>query len=266
MNLTELKAFLDSLGVRPKKALSQNFLIDQNIVSKIVAEAKVAQGDYVLEIGPGPGALTEALVDQGAEVVAVELDSVFAAALKRFPVTVYQEDILAFPLEKLARKGKVVANLPYHITAPILTRLVPRKDLFSSLTVMVQEEVARRLTAAPKTGDYGSLTVFLNFYSDPHYAFRVSRTCFFPTPKVDSAIVTFNLKEPPDVDADRFFELVRAAFSQRRKMMKNTLSSLYDAQELARAFEKAGINPKARAEELSLETFLSLFAELNRRS
>lgn len=262
MKLTELKTFLDSLGVRPKKGLSQNFLIDSNIVAKIIAEAVVAPGDYVLEIGPGPGALTEALVNQGAEVVAVELDSVFASALKRFPLTVYHEDILSFSLEKLKRKGKVVANLPYHITAPILTKLVPRRDLFTTLTVMVQEEVARRLTAKPKTGDYGSLTVFLNFYSNLRYAFRVSRSCFYPAPNVDSAVVTLTLKEPPAIDEESFFRLVRTAFGQRRKMLKNTLAPLYGAEPLARAFEKTGIDPKSRPEELGLDAFLSLFNRL----
>ncbi|MCC5832277.1 MAG: ribosomal RNA small subunit methyltransferase A [Chlamydiales bacterium] len=263
MKLNELKAFLNSLGVRPKKGLSQNFLIDGNIVSKILSEAEVSQGDYILEIGPGPGALTEALVNRGAEVVAVELDSLFAAALKRFPITIYQEDILSFSLDKLKKKGKVVANLPYHITAAILTRLVIRRDLFTTLTVMVQEEVARRLTAYPKSGDYGSLTVFLHFYSEPRYAFRVSRSCFYPAPKVDSAVVTLTLKEPPEVDQDLFFKLVRTAFGQRRKMMKKTLAPLYGAEKLMRALEQTGINPQARPEELGLEGFLSLFNELN---
>ncbi len=263
MNLTELKSFLNSLGVRPKKGLSQNFLIDGNIVAKIVSQAEVECGDYVLEIGSGPGALTQALINQGAEVVAVELDEVFASALKRFDIKVYNEDILAFPLEKLERRGKVVANLPYHITAPILTKLATRRDLFSSVTVMVQEEVARRLTASPKSRDYGSLTIFLNFYTEPTYAFRVSRSCFFPAPNVDSAVVTFALKEPPQVDADRFFKLVRTAFGQRRKMMKKLLAAVYGVEEVAAAFEQVGINPKARAEELGLETFLALFSELN---
>ncbi len=258
MNLNELKTFLSSLGVRPKKGLSQNFLIDQNIVAKIVKEAEVDPEDYILEIGPGPGALTEALVEKGAEVVAVELDRVFAEALKRFPVTVFNEDFLSFSLDKLARKGKVVANLPYHITAPILTRIMPRSDLFSTVTVMVQEEVARRLTAKPKTSDYGSLTIFLNFYSDPHYAFRVSRNCFYPAPNVDSAVVTFRLKEPPDVDAERFFEFVRTPFGQRRKMIRKTMPHA------ASALEKLGFNPKARPEELSLEDFLALYQEVNR--
>lgn len=260
--MNQLRAFLDSLGVQPKKRFSQNFLIDGNIVEKIVREALVEPGDYILEIGPGPGILTEALVKRGADVVAVEIDRVFAHALERFPVKIYQEDILDFQLEKLTRKGKVVANLPYHITAPILTRLVTQRGHFSTLTVMVQHEVARRITASPGTADYGSLTIFLNFYAESRYAFKVSRNCFYPSPNVDSAVVTLTLKEPPEVDADRFFELVRTAFGQRRKMMKNPLAKLYGAEVVASAFEKAGIDLKARPEELDLKTFLALYAAL----
>lgn len=259
MNLTELKAFLADLGVSPKKGLSQNFLIDQNIVTKIVEEAQVEKNDYVLEIGPGPGALTEGLLKKGAEVVAVELDSVFARALNRFPIKVYNEDFLEFSFEKLAKPGKVVANLPYHITAPILTRLVPRRDLFSTLTVMVQDEVARRLTAPPKTKEYGSLSLFLQFYAELRYAFRVSRTCFYPIPNVDSAIVTLTLKEPPKVaDEEAFFALIRLSFSQRRKMLKKRLVPQFGLERVTCAFQAAGIDSNARAEELTLEQFLTL--------
>ncbi len=263
MHLKELKAFLSSLGVRPKKGLSQNFLIDHNIMTKLLDCAAINRGEYVLEIGAGPGAITEALVKRGAEVVAVELDAVFSEALKRFPVTVYGGDILTFPLENLERHAKVVANLPYHITAPILGRLLPRRDLFSTFTLVVQEEVARRMTAQPKTSDYSSLTLFLNFYAEVHYAFRVSRSCFYPAPKVDSAVVHLVLREPPPVDPEPFFHFVRTAFQQRRKMLKNTLATLYESGAVGKALEQLEINPKARPEELSLEIFLALFSHLS---
>ena len=254
---TELLAFLRSLGVQPKKGLSQNFLIDGNIIRKILAEAAIQEGDCVLEIGPGPGALTEALVAAGAKVFAVERDHIFAEALKRFPhVEVFPEDILKFDLSKVPHNTKVVSNLPYHLTAPILTLLAPRFEQFTTVTVMVQDEVGRRMTAQPKTKDYGSLTVFLNFYSKARYAFKVSRRCFYPQPKVDSAIVTLTLQEPPaGVDPEKFFHLVRTAFQQRRKMVKSTLGS-----EIGPLLESLGENPQSRPEDLSLAHFLEIYS------
>lgn len=251
----ELLQFLRTLGVEPKKGLSQNFLIDGNIVRKIVTTADIKKGDHVLEIGPGPGALTEELTLRGAHVFAVEKDHIFAQALKRFPhVEVYDADILTFDFSQLPTPLKVVSNLPYHLTAPILTLLAPRRDLFSSLTVMVQEEVARRMVARAKTSDYGSLTVFLNFYTQPLYGFKVSRRCFYPRPKIDSAIVKLDLKTPPNVDEKSFFQFVHTAFQQRRKMVKSTLGS-----EMGPLLEILGEDPQARPEELSLEVFLKLY-------
>ncbi len=263
MHLKELKAFLTALGARPKKGLSQNFLVDHNIITKLLNYASVKKGDYVLEIGAGPGAITEILVKREADVVAVELDTAFAEALKRFPITIYAEDILVFSLDSLERRAKVVANLPYHITAPILGRLLPRRDLFSTLTLVVQEEVARRMVAQPKTSDYSSLTLFLQFYAEVDYAFRISRHCFYPAPKVDSAVVHLVLREPPPVHPDPFFLFVRTAFQQRRKMLKNTLTSLYEKDLVETALKHAGINPKARPEELSLDAYLALFSYLS---
>lgn len=251
----ELLQFLRTLGALPKKGLSQNFLVDGNIVRKIVATAGIQKGDNVLEIGPGPGALTEELLELGATIFAVEKDHVFAEALKRFEtVKVFDADILTFDFSVLPTPLKVVSNLPYHLTAPILTMLAPRRDLFSSLTVMVQEEVARRMVAQAKTSDYGSLTVFLNFYTNPVYAFKVSRQCFYPRPKVDSAIVKLDLKTPPQVDEEGFFKFVHTTFQQRRKMVKSTLGS-----ELGPLLEELGEDPQARPEELSLEIFLKLY-------
>lgn len=258
---SELIRFLDTLGVRPKKGLSQNFLIDGNILRKIIREAQVAPGDLVIEIGSGPGALTEALLTAGAKVIAIEKDSVFAKALGRFEgVEVFEGDVREFEFESLPTKGKVVANLPYHLTHSILTMLAPKNTLFSSLTVMVQEEVARRITAKPDTSEYGSLTVFLQFYSTPRYAFSVSRQCFYPKPKVDSAVITLDLKMPPPlVDPEAFFHFVRIGFGQRRKMLRKTLGEHYGSQKVMDGLTKIGVNPEARAEVLSLDAFLALF-------
>lgn len=263
-NPSELMRFLDTLGVHPKKGLSQNFLIDGNILRKIIQEAEVHPGDLVVEIGAGPGALTEALIEARADVLAIEKDPVFARALHRFnEIKVFEGDVRDFPFEALPRQGKVVANLPYHLTHAILTLLVPKTALFTSITVMVQEEVARRITAKPGTSAYGSLTVFLQFYSNPRYAFTVSHHCFYPKPKVDSAVVTFELKKPPVVkDEEAFFDFVRTAFSQRRKMLRNTLGQIFTSQKVVEALERLSLNPQARAEELSLEDFLALYGSL----
>ncbi len=272
---TELIQFLDSLGVSPKKSLSQNFLIDGNIIRKIALLAKVEPGDVVLEIGPGPGALTQELLAKGATVLAVEKDAVFAQQLRRLSsnesqLQIFNEDILAFSLDNLKSlcpradtKIKVIANLPYHVTTPILEQLVQRQDLFSSLTLMVQEEVARRFVAKPGSSDYSSFTLFLNFYSKPSYGFFVSRHCFMPSPKVDSAVVTLVMKAPPDLSSpEKFFEMTRRAFRQRRKMLKSTLREDYSTSDVAFFLEKIGCSPLARPEELSLEDFIFLFKSL----
>lgn len=274
---SELRTFLNQLGITPKKGLSQNFLIDGNIVRKIVAAANVTKGDIVLEIGPGPGSLTQALLEAGAHVLAVEKDSVLAESLERLQtpeksLQIFCQDILNFsiqetllPLLKDCKKAKVIANLPYHLTTPILAMLVPHHLFFSSLTVMVQEEVGRRYTAKPNTSEYSSFTIFLQFYSEPVYKFTVSRQCFYPVPKVDSAVVSLHLKAPPldEIAAVSFFRITRTAFEHRRKMMRASLRSLYEPAVISSALETIGQNPLARPEVLSLDDFLHLHKVLN---
>lgn len=268
---SELRLFLDGLGISPKKGLSQNFLIDGNIIRKIVKAADTEPGDLVLEIGPGPGSLTQALLNAGAHVVAVEKDSVLAQALQRLQtpdqrLEVFCEDILTFPLEEIlgpkvaaGKKVKVIANLPYHLTTPILAKLAQMTHLFTSLTVMVQDEVGVRMTAAPGNKDYSSLTIFLNFYSHPRYAFFVSHNCFYPAPKVDSAVVVLTLKKPPIVDEELFFKITRTAFEHRRKMLRASLRDLFEPMIISNALESIGQNPLARPEMLSLDDFLKLY-------
>lgn len=272
---SELRQFLTELGFNPKKVLSQNFLIDGNIIRKIVAASQVQANDVVLEIGPGPGSLTEALLEKDVTVVAVEKDKILAHALERLKKTshrlnIFCEDIMKFPIvatmESLLLsgcKGKVIANLPYHLTTPILAQLIGMNTTLSTLTVMVQEEVARRFTALPGTKDYSSFTVFLNFFATAHYAFSVSRHCFYPEPNVDSAVVVLTLKAPPAVsNQEQFFNMTRAAFGQRRKMLRGSLRRLYSSESITTALEAAGLNPLIRPEELSLEDFLRLFESL----
>lgn len=269
---TELHQFLDQLGISPKKGLSQNFLIDGNIIRKIVSVSDVKKEDTILEIGPGPGSLTEALLETGASVIAVEKDEILAHALERLKsddrLKIFCQDILHFPLkEKLSEEGKkikVIANLPYHLTTPIIVMLSPMRDSISSLTVMVQEEVGRRMTALPGTPDYGSFSVFLRFYTTPRYGFMVSRKCFYPSPKVDSAVVILELRKPPlsDEEAVSFFEMTRSAFQQRRKMLRASLRDLYPPNLVEESLKAIGVNPLARPETLSLENFLELHALL----
>jgi len=272
---TELQQFLKNLGIFPKKGLSQNFLIDGNILRKIAAAAKISPGDIVVEIGSGPGSLTEELLKNGARVIAVEKDKILADALERLKneerhLDIYCEDILSFPLEEVVapwiKEGKramVIANLPYHLTTPIIARLVKLPHLFSSLVLMVQDEVARRFTAMPGTSDYSSFTVFLNFYSKPRYGFSVSRSCFYPAPTVNSAIVILDLKEPPAVkDPDAFFTLTRTAFEHRRKMLRSSLRELYAPESIEKALLSINLSPQSRPEELSLNQFLLLFEKV----
>lgn len=275
---SELRQFLDQLGTGPKKGLSQNFLIDGNILRKIVATAQVKPDELILEVGPGPGSLTEALLSSGAHVVAVEKDEVLAEALKRLTLAgqnqleVYCNDIMKFPADEVigsrlgpGEKAKVIANLPYHLTTPIIADIVKKRHLFSHLILMVQDEVARRFSAAPGTSEYSSFTVFLNFYSRPKYAFGVSSQCFYPRPKINSAIVVLELKEPPLVSNEAaFFVLTRTSFEQRRKMLRSSLRELYAPADIEAALVEIGHSPQARPEELSLESFLLLFEKLEK--
>lgn len=269
---SELKRYLENLGISPKKRLSQNFLLDGNIINKIVELSELTADDIVVEIGPGPGALTEALLKTGAKVIAVEKDETLAKGLEQLndienKLEVYCDDILKFPLEdtlkKTNQKAKVIANLPYHLTTPIMTNLIPRNDLFSDIVVMVQEEVARRFVANPCTKDYSSLTVFLNFYSTSQYGFKVSRNCFYPKPKVESAVAKFSLHPPSEgVSEEKFFKMTRTAFGQRRKMLSKTLRNLYPSKSIQEILTEINKSPKSRPEELSLEDFLELHNKL----
>lgn len=263
---SHLIQYLENLGISPKKSLSQNFLIDGNIINKIVDLAEVENGDQVLEIGPGPGALTDALLSRGAKVLAVEKDRTLAKALeeRQGPLRVICEDVLKVDLEReLNEKASVIANLPYNITSPILTELLPKSECFKRIVVMVQLEVAERLVAKPGNKTYGSLTVFANIFSKPQWGFKVSHQCFFPKPKVDSAVIRFDLIPPPkEAQEEAFFQMTRTAFGQRRKMMKSSLSPLYSPDLVMQSLESIGLPATARPEELSAYQFVQLYRHL----
>lgn len=265
MNLSELFFFLEKIGRQPKKGLSQNFLIEKNIVTKILSIAEIQPNDSVLEIGPGPGALTKALLDAGAQVLAIEKDRLLSCELERFQtedrrLTSQCADFLDFDLNRLKPKFKVVANLPYSITTPILEKLLSRHDLFSSFTIMVQKEVAQRMIAKSGSKNFSSLSLFIQFYTTYHDSFAVSSSCFYPRPNVDSTVIRFDLRDELFLENPKpFFTLARRAFQQRRKMMTTSLKELYPAQIIQEALTHAGSRVDARPESLSLEQWVLFY-------
>ncbi len=271
---SELQAFLKERGVHAKKGLSQNFLIDGNIIQKIIDMASVSKEDLVIEIGSGPGALTEALLEKGAFVTAIEMDALFAKELQRLQtpdhrLNIICSDVLKFPLDNFLQKHpektyKVVANLPYHITTPILILLLPLYPSIESLTIMVQKEFADRMIAEKRTPEYSSFTLFLQFYASIDKSFTVSPHCFYPKPKVYSSVVHCTLHPPLlKTNSDAFFLLTRTAFGKRRKMLRTSLKDLYAAEELEQALAHLGHPHTARPEELTIDEFIALFHLLN---
>lgn len=256
---SELKRFLQERGIHLSKKLSQNFLIDENIVRKFVDAADLQEGDFALEIGPGAGAITDALLEKKGSVTAVEKDARFADWLSSKPgLTLILGDFLELDLDSLP-KGKVLSNLPFQITAPILEKLLPRYEQFSTLTLIVQEEVAMRIMASPKTKLMGSFTIFCRFYADCRKLFSIGPQAFFPSPSVGSCVIQLTLRKPPFPSPhESFFRLVRTAYSKRRKMLRQSLSSLFSKEELRGVWERCSISPKSRPEDLSLEDWLLL--------
>jgi 16S rRNA (adenine1518-N6/adenine1519-N6)-dimethyltransferase len=270
-----LQNFLCEQGMKAKKHSSQNFLIDGNIIKKIINAANVVEGDTVLEIGPGPGALTQEMLERGAKVVAVEKDKQLAKALYRLQtddnrLTVLDQDVLDFDItayfsEELqsGKKIKVVANLPYHITTPIISKLLPLYHIISSMTLMVQKEVAHRFTASKGTKDYSSFTIYIQHFGTVKYCFTVEPTCFYPKPSVKSAVVHFVLQKMEQIEnQENFFLMIRTAFLKRRKMLKSSLKDLYPTEKVEKGLQELNLNPLARPEELTRENFLSLYKKL----
>jgi 16S rRNA (adenine1518-N6/adenine1519-N6)-dimethyltransferase len=261
--IAPLIEFLKRVDARPKKGLSQNFLIDPKIVEGIAAMAEVSSQDSILEIGPGPGALTFILLERGAKVFAVELDPTFAKELERFQngkLKVFEADILKFPIERLPLPLKIVANLPYHITTPILEKIfaIP----FTSLTIMVQKEVADRMCAGPGSKTFGSLSLFVRFYAKIGGTLSVPGASFYPQPSVDSTVIRLDSCPPPDVESKPFFTLVHRAFQKRRKMLTSSLE--IDKEEVKKALISIGARPDARPEALSFEEWVLLTKHLQK--
>ena len=267
------KEIVEKYEFQFSKSLGQNFLIDGNILNNIMKMGKITKEDLVLEIGPGIGTLTEELALNSKKVVAVELDNnllpILDETLKAYDnIEIVHGDILKIDVEKLieekldGRPVKVVANLPYYITTPIIGRLLEENLNIHSIIVMVQKEVAGRMVAKPNTKDYGTLSIFINYYTDAEIILKVPKTVFMPKPKVDSAVVRLVLKEElPDINKELFFKVVKSAFGKRRKTILNSLSNgeLNFEKEIVRdTLEKAGIPLNARAENLKIEDFIKI--------
>lgn len=259
---------LKRFGIRMSKKLGQNFLIDEHVVRSIVEAANISEGDAVLEIGPGIGTLTQGLAEAGADVTAVEIDrrliEVLAKTLEGYEnIKVVHGDILRIDIAKevMAPRYKVVANLPYYITTPIIMGLLEAHMPVDVLVTMVQKEVAQRMVAVPGTKDYGSLSVAVQYYTKPEIMFIVPPASFIPPPAVDSAVIRCTVREKPPVEVDErvFFRVVKAAFAQRRKTLSNTLKTTgVPAETLKVILEKAGIDGTRRGETLSLEEFAAI--------
>lgn len=259
-----------------QKRFGQNFLIDPHVLSKIISAAEITDEDFVLEIGPGIGTMTQHLALAARQVTAVEIDKalipILNDTLKEYNnVRILNEDILKVDVGELAKQYnegqpiKVVANLPYYITTPIIMQLFEAGVPLQSLTVMVQKEVARRMQAGPGTKEYGALSLAVQYYAKPYIVANVPPNCFMPRPKVGSAVIRLTRHETPPVDVEddrKMFKLIRAAFNQRRKTLVNSLLNSQDLsftkEDVISALSEIGKDPAVRGETLTLEEFAQL--------
>lgn len=259
-----------------RKNYGQNFLIDSHVIDKIVAAAEIDKDTEVLEIGPGIGTLTQYLAEASKSVTAVEIDDKLIPILEKTladydNVRIIHGDILKQDIAALFgdRPFKIVANLPYYITTPIIMSLLEGRVPADSITVMIQKEVADRMQASPGSKDYGALSLAVQYYSEPYLAANVPPNCFMPRPNVGSAVIrlTRRLEPPVEVkDEQLMFKLIRAAFNQRRKTLANAIKNFeglqFSREEVEAALEKVGLDVRVRGEALSLKEFASLTNEI----
>ncbi len=275
------KAILEKHGFSFKKSLGQNFLIDLNILNRIVDFAELTEDSGAIEIGPGIGALTEQLAKRAKKVVAFEIDQrllpILKETLEPYPhVKVIHEDVLKADVKRVISEEfadgqdlMVVANLPYYVTTPIIMKLLTDQLPIRGIVCMLQKEVADRIAAVPGTKDYGSLSIAIQYYTEAKTVMTVPKTVFIPQPNVDSAVIRLTKRPEPAVQVNNeefFFTVVRASFAQRRKTIFNNLSSHFaqriEKQDIEKALLAAGIDPKRRGETLSIEEFGRLSDEL----
>ena len=259
-----------------QKRFGQNFLIDAHVLEKIVSAAGITKDDCVLEIGPGIGTMTQSLAESAGQVIAVEIDTnllpILADTLKDYSnVKVINQDILKVDINELVKEYnngrpiKVVANLPYYITTPIIMGLFESNVPIDNITVMVQKEVADRMQVGPGSKDYGALSLAVQYYASPYIVANVPPNCFIPRPNVGSAVIRLTRYQEPPVqvkDPKLMFKLIRASFNQRRKTLQNGLNNSpeisFSKEEITKAIESLGVSPSVRGEALSLEQFAQL--------
>lgn len=256
-----------------QKRFGQNFLIDGHVIDKIISAANITKEDTVLEIGPGIGTMTQYLAENAGKVYAVEIDKNLLPVLEETladydNVTVINEDILKVDIKELVGEGtkiKVVANLPYYITTPIIMGLFENHIPAESITVMVQKEVAMRMQAKPSTKDYGALSLAVQYYAEPYIVANVPANCFMPRPNVGSAVIRLTSWENPPVkvkDEALMFKIIRASFNQRRKTLQNGINNSpelnYSKEQVVEALNKMGLSESIRGEALTLEQFAKL--------
>lgn len=270
----------------PRKSLGQNYMLNARVNEELVAAAGVEEGDVVLEIGPGTGSLTAALLAAGATVVAVEKDKHMATLVRdRFGSTeqlkVIEEDITKFhvhshflPILEEKSRGtkkyaKVVSNLPFNVSTEVVKQILPMGDVFSVMVLMLQDEAALRLAnASIQTPEYRPINVFVNFYSEPEYKFKVERANFFPQPTVDGGVIRFKIKDageyPPVSSNKSFFSMVNSAFNGKRKMLRKSLQHLCSSADIEAALTNIGLPPTARPSELMMDDFVRLHNHLGK--
>lgn len=270
MNDFSTRDIVKKYGFKFTKSLGQNFLIDDSVLIDIVEGAEVGKEDFIIEIGPGVGTLTRELLKRAKRVCAIELDSdllpILQEELKEFDnFEIVHKDALKVDFKELIGEEtsvKVVANLPYYVTTPIIAKLLNEGYNFKSLTIMIQKEVGERIAAKPNTSDYGALSILVQYYCDTKVIRRVSPSSFIPQPKVDSIVVKLDKLQQPRVDVKDekfYFKVCREAFNMRRKTLWNATKNLgVDSELMKQAFEMADIDPKRRGETLSLQEFGNL--------
>ena len=270
-NPTVIREICEKYNFRFKKGLGQNFLIDGNVIDSIVEGTGITGETSVVEIGPGFGALTQALIESAKSVTSIEIDDSLIPVLTDIfsyadNFTLINKDVLKLDLNEIITDDNTVlaANLPYYVTTPILSHILENKYPFRSLTVMVQKEVAKRMIASPGTKEYGAFTCLINYYSDPEILRYISPNCFSPAPKVDSAVVILRIPREPKYSPSNekiYKRVVRAVFNKRRKTLLNALSSSFteiSKQDVENAIISAGFSPSVRGETLAIEDYIKI--------
>ncbi|MBN1869643.1 MAG: ribosomal RNA small subunit methyltransferase A [Candidatus Omnitrophica bacterium] len=249
----------------PKRSLGQNFLINPNVVRRIIASCDLNKAETVLEIGPGKGALTRYLSQGAFKVIAIEKDDQLAMQLKQAfkntNVEIIHADVLKYPFDKLPNNIKVVGNLPYNIATPIIEKTLNHRRKFHAFYMTVQLEYGQRIAAQPNSKRYGSLSCFVQYHADAKILFKIKNSAFHPAPKVQSCFLKLEFLKIPRHAAkeeDLLFKIIRACFGQRRKTVENALSTLMDKERAKALLLESGINPKLRAENICLEKYVQL--------